>query len=180
MIIAIRAFQDKGKTALALKIIKSLIELGAKYPDGYRYADIVANILLPNWEGAHSINNNNMRRYIQDMVVRGLEHRIILIDEADRVFPARFWQKPEQTEALIGLWQDYKLFNIVIYTAHEGTGVDIILREVTQIEITPEYIEKSDLVLTTVYNAIEGRVFRDKVENISSIFPDYDRWEKVK
>jgi hypothetical protein len=179
MIVSIRAFQDKGKTALAVKVIKTLLEIGSHYPDGFRDSDIVANILLPNWPGAHCINNNNMRQYINQMVVKGLEHKIIFVDEADRVFPARFWQKPEQTEALIGLWQDYKLFNVVLWTAHEGTGVDIILRDVTQIEITPEYQERMDRLICQVYNAIEGRVFKDSVENISSVFPDYNRWDRV-
>jgi len=178
MILCARAFQDKGKTALIVKAIKTVLSIGSRYPDGYRPADVVANISLPNWQGAHCINNNNMREYIKQMVVRGLEHKIIFVDEADRVFPARFWQKPEQTEALIGLWQDYKLFNLVFWTAHEGTGVDVILRDVTQIEITPEYIKSADKILCRIYNGIEGRVFRDTVENISSVFPDYDRWEK--
>ena len=111
MIWAIRGFQDKGKTALAVGII---LELCSHY--GFAYDEVVANIplLFPVEKPPHSINNIQMKKYVLDMVTRGLKHKILLIDEADRVFPARFWQKEGQTEALIGLWQDYKLFNYVL------------------------------------------------------------------
>lgn len=179
MILALRNFQDTGKTALAIAIIKHVLKIGQKYHNGFRNEDIVANISLSGFPGAHCIDNVRMRRYVKQMVDRGLEHKIILIDEADRVFPARFWQRPEQTDALIGLWQDYKLFNIVLTTAHEGTGMDVILRSVTQIEITPKYDERTDRVYMMVYNAIVGRVFRTSMDNLSGVFNDYDRWERV-
>lgn len=179
MIIALRSFQDTGKTSLGIKIIKKVVEIGSRYPHGFRYSDIVANVHLPNWVGSHSINNNQMRAYVKSMVTKGLKHKIVFMDEADRLFPARFWQHAEQTEALIGLWQDYKLFNIIIYTAHEGTGIDVILRSVTQIEVTPAYDAFNNCTHVIIYNAIIGKVFKSKAENISDVFDDYDRWEVI-
>lgn len=178
MIVAVRAFQDKGKTALA---VGAILELCARH--GYSYNEVVGNLQFkfPVDNPPHSINNMQMRAFVRDMVSKGLKHKIVLIDEADRVFPARFWQKPEQTDALIGLWQDYKLFNYVIYTAHEGTSVDIVLRQVTQIELSPEYDPVNDCINFTIFNAIDGFVDDDCLLNVSrNIFPYYDRWEVIK
>ena len=179
MIIGVRGFQDKGKTALSLILIKRLLSIGSKYRNGYREADVVGNLKFLKMEDAHSINNAQMRLYIKKMVVEGLEHKIVLIDEADRIFPARFWQRNEQTETLIGLWQDYKLFNVVIYTAHEGTGVDLLLREVTQVEILPDYDEYNDVIDYRVYNGVKGIKYDDYFYPASGIFPEYDRWQRI-
>jgi len=177
MIVGIRAFQDKGKTALA---IGTILELCAH--NGYAYDEIVANLhlKLPVENQPHSLTNPQMRAYVRQMVTKGLKHKIVLLDEADRLFPARFWSQKEQTDALIGLWQDYKLFNYIIYTAHEGTSVDIVLRQVTQIELRPEYDDKNNCIPFTIYNAVDGFVDSDSLLNVSkNIFPYYDRWEVI-
>lgn len=179
MIINIRQFQDTGKTALAIITIKKLLEIGAKRADGYRQDDVVGNISFLDMPEAHSINNTSMKKYIGAMVTKGLKHKIILMDEADRLFPARFWNKPDQTETLIGLWQDYKLFNTIITTSHEGTGVDVILRSVAQIEMNPYYVPSEDRIYYRVYNATKGIKYTDHVDNVSRIFKSYDRWERV-
>lgn len=175
MIIGIRAFQDKGKTALAVGIAKELV-----FHHGYSFSEVIANLHLSRWPGSHCLSNKQMQVFIQRMVTRGLRHKIVILDEADRLFPARFWNKAEQSEALIGLWQDYKLFNCIIYTAHEGTSVDVILRSVTQIELVPEYSEKDNCIYFTVYNAVDGIVYDDCLLNPKEmVFPDYDRWEII-
>lgn len=179
MIIAIRGFQDTGKTSLALVLIKEFLRIGALFIDGFREKDVVGNLIFKKMLEAHSINNAQMRTYIRQMVEKGLTHKIVLIDEADRIFPARFWQMNQQTETLIGLWQDYKLFNIVLYTAHEGTGVDIMLRDVTQIEIHPDYVARDDAIYFRVYNGVKGLKYNNAVHNASRIFQEYDRWERI-
>ena len=177
LIVGIRAFQDKGKTALA---VGTILELCAKH--GYSYDEVVANLHLkfPAEPGPHSLTNPEMRLFIRSMVTKGLRHKVVLMDEADRLFPARFWQQKEQTDALIGLWQDYKLFNYIIYTAHEGTSVDIVLRQVTQIELVPEYDAYGDCINFDIFNSMDGLVDDDCLANVSkNIFPYYDRWEVI-
>ena len=174
MIVGFKGWQDKGKTALALLAAKELILYHGYSPD-----EFVANISV-NWPGSHCLTSQQMRQYIRAMVSKGLKHKVILLDEVDRLFPARFWQDAAQTEALIGLWQDEKLFNYILYTAHRGTSLDIIMRLCTQIEIEPDYDEKNDCIDFTVYNAVDGFVFDDCAENVSkTIFPDYNRWAVV-
>lgn len=177
MILGIRNWQDTGKTALGVGTIEELV-----FRHGYGFDEVVANIDLkfPVFPRPLCVNNDGMRSYVKKMVEQGVKHKIIFIDEADRVFPARFWQRPEQTNALVGLWQDYKLFNYIIYTAHRGTGIDVILREVTQIELEPEYDSKNDCIPFTIYNGLDGIVSDDCLLNVSkNIFPYYDRWEVV-
>lgn len=177
MIVGIRAFQDKGKTALA---VGTILELCLRH--GYRFDEVVANLHLtfPVKNPPTYLNNIQMKQFIREMVDKGLKHRVVLLDEADRLFPARFWQKQEQTESLIGLWQDYKLFNYIIYTAHEGTSVDIVLRQVTQIELVPEYDPVKDKIPFIIYNAFRGFVGGDCLLDVSkNVFPYYDRWERI-
>lgn len=174
MIVGFKGWQDKGKTALALIAAKELILY-----HGYSATEFVANVEV-SWPGSHFLTSQQMRQYIRAMVTKGLKHKIILLDEVDRLFPARFWQDAAQTEALIGLWQDEKLFNYILYTAHRGTSLDIIMRLCTQIEIEPDYDELKDCIDFTVYNAVDGFVFDDCAENVSkTIFRDYHRWAVV-
>jgi len=178
VIVGIKNWQDKGKTVLA---VGTALELVLRH--GYSFDEITANLNLtfPVYPRPICLNNEKMREYIKDMVETGIRHKIVIIDEADRVFPARFWQRHEQTDALIGLWQDYKLFNYIIYTAHRGTGTDVILREVTQIELEPEYDETNDCIPFTIYNALDGRVSNDCLLDVSkNVFPYYNRWEIIK
>lgn len=174
MIYGIKGWQDKGKTALGLLTAKELI-----LSHGYSPGEFVGNIHV-NWPGAHCLTNPQMVKFVKSMVTRGLRHKIIFLDEADRLFPARFWHDKAQTEALVGLWQDEKLFNRIIYTAHKGSSIDVILRLTTQIELEPDYDAKNDCIDFTVYNACDGLVYEDCAEKVSeTIFQDYDRWEII-
>lgn len=175
MIYMIRGRQSKGKTALAVATVKELILF-----HGYNYSEVVANILLPNWPGSHSLSNHQMKAYVKSMVTKGLKHKIIILDEVDRLFPARMWHDADQTDALIGLWQDEKLFNHIITTSHIGTSTDIILMQCSQIELLPDYHKEWDSIEFTVINDLDGEVHQDGVDNVSErVFPDYDRWEVI-
>lgn len=174
MIYGVKGWQDKGKTSLGLLIAKELILY-----HGYSTSEFVGNLKV-NWPDAHCLTNIQMRQFLKAMVKKGLKHKIIFLDEADRLIPARFWQDKEQTDALIGLWQDEKLFNRIIYTAHKGTSTDIILRLCTQMEFEPDYDEATDSIPFIIYNAVDGIVSDDCAEHVSvTIFPDYDRWEVI-
>lgn len=177
-IASFRGWQDLGKTALAVGTIRELCLY-----HGYSFDEVVANINLtfPVSPGCHCIDNTAMRKYVRAMVHKGLKHKIVLIDEADRVFPARFWHDKEQTDALLGLWQDYKLFNYILWTGHLGTSVDITMRQTTQIEIEPHgYDEETDSISFTVYDGLDGIVYDDEALQVSKlVFPHYNRWDVV-
>lgn len=188
MLYGVLGWQDAGKSATAVGIAKELIRY-----HGYKPWEVIANLCL-RWQGSHAVTNDGMRQIVKAMVQEGVRHKILIIDEADRVFPARFWHQAEQTEALLGLWQDEKLFNHIIYTQHLGKGVDTMMHKATQIQIIPKYHKAADLINLIVINRVDGKVFyqngeltirpriyRDQLLNVSkNIFPDYDRWEIIR
>lgn len=176
-IIGIKAFQDQGKTALGIGVIEYLC-----FECGYSFDEVVANVhlLFPVYPEPTCLNNTDMKKFVRNMVTNHIKHKIIFLDEADRLFPARFWQKADQTDALIGLWQDFKLFNYIIWTGHAHTGVDLVLREVTHIELNPRYDPLTDSIPFDFYNQLYGVVGDDRLLDVSkNVFPYYDRWEVV-
>lgn len=128
----------------------------------------------------HYLRNKQMLQFFTAMVTKGLKHRIIFVDEIDRVFPHRFWQDREQTEALLGLWQDEKLFNYIIGTAHLGLGIDKTIRESMQIEIITEKGVKGKTANLTVLNALDMEIFDDSMENVEFVQRLFYSWEPVK
>lgn len=181
MISSIRQIQDKGKTALQVAFILRLLFSSQKWPDGYRPDDVIVNYAL-KIPGCHCLNNQQMREYIKKTVTTGIKHKIIGITEADRVFPARFWHDKEQSETLLGFWQDVKLFNQVFWDSHVGTSVDVLLRETRQRAYIPDYDKLRDCINYTMIDGYTHKVYKGlRVLNVSkSVFPYYDRWEVIK
>lgn len=175
MITSVRGFQGSGK---GLSMVAA--DLEHLCFDGYSPDDVYVNYKL-NIDGVHCLNNKQMVKFITDMVNEGLKHKLVNITEADRVFPARFWQRAEQTEALIGLWQDEKLFNIIYYDAHAGTGVDVTLRNVRQIAWLPQYDKYQDILNIHVINGVYGGEYDfEPITNCrEKLFPYYYRWEVI-
>lgn len=176
MITSVRGFQDSGK---GLAIVAA--DLDHLNFDGYKPDEVYVNYLL-KIPGVHVLDNRGMIMFLTDMVKRSYEHKLINISEADRVFPARFWQQNEQTNALLGLWQDEKLFNIIYYDAHAGTGVDVTLRSVRQIAWLPRFNKFADTLDVHVINGVYGKEYdMATITGVSGkLFDKYDRWWKVK
>ncbi len=187
MLYGIETFQDKGKSATAVGIAKWLIQNA-----GYKSSDVIANMRI-RWPGATTLHNNALRTEIIRMLKERIKHKIVIIDEADRVFPARFWRNADQSDALIGLWQDEKMFLQVIYTQHVTRSSDKLLLGATQIEIVPNYVKEHDTIYLTIINKVDGKIYWQNGELVSiprishdalidvskNIFPDYDRWEDI-
>lgn len=173
MNVGFKGRQDTGKT---LTMVATLLELCRFH--GYKYSEAVGNVGV-NMPGFTKLNSQQLREYVKRTCSEGLKHRIILIDEIDSVFPARFWSDKEQTEALLGLWQDVKLFNWVLYTAHLGKAIDKIIRDCTQVVVIPEYVREDDTVYLEVIDGLDLEVFEDAIYPASDVFKFYDRWEVV-
>jgi hypothetical protein len=174
MIIEVKGWQSSGKG-----LVTVACDLHHLRFDGYSPDEVYVNykLLIP---GVHCLKNQDMVQFCTDMVKKGYKHKLINITEADRVFPARYWQKIAQTEALLGMWQDEKLFNIVYYDVHAGTGVDVNLRNVRQMAMLPKYDKFHDLVNIHVINGLYGTEYDLVLPNVSkNIFPKYDRWEVI-
>lgn len=175
--IGIRGVQDTGKTALMSYFIMRDLANGLQWQNGYRPYDVYVNYDL-KIDGIHQCSNRQIRQFLIKAIKENITHKILGITEADRVFPARYWQNKEQTESLLGLWQDYKCFWKVYWDAHIGTGVDIMLRDTRIQAVIPDYVKKDDAIYYSVVDRRFMTVTRGlSVQNVSKvIFPYYSRW----
>lgn len=159
MILIIKGRQRSYKTTLAVGWIVHLVR-----DMGYKLTDIVANCHLYKEDGTELQGYQyktirGIREYVREMVDKGIEKKIIFIDEIDRVFSHRFWQRVEQAEALTGLWQDEKLGVYVIGTAHVGKSIDIIIRDCMQLQMMPTYPDiKKDILHYALINILNRSV----------------------
>jgi len=179
MIILVKGRQRTGKTTVVIGIGLYLV-----LECGYSTSDIVSNIRLYHEDGTelkeyYYLTNKQMKLYVKIMVEKGLKHKIIIIDEIDRVFSHRFWSNKEQAEALLGLWQDEKLFNWIIGTAHLGRSVDNLIRESCQIEIIAEIDKPANVVDLTILNALDLNVYEDVMYNARLVQSLFKSWDPV-
>jgi len=86
-----------------------------------------------------------------------------------------------------GLWRDVKRFLYLIWTAHLGGGVDLLLRQVSQITILPRYCktvedcvgwdaEPGDTVARVIDN-MHYRVADVVYPKVCLEFGFYERWD---
>ena len=173
MIVGIKAAQDMGKTSIMVRSCLYLLAYG-----GYRPEECYGNLFV-NVPGFNVMNNAGLSDFMRTMVSKRMRHKVILIDEADGVFPHRFWQDKEQSKALLGLWQDIKLFNWIFWTAHLGNAVDVLLRECTQVTVIPKYRRSVDRTDAVIISSIDYTSRFVVFDHISRIFPYYKRWDPV-
>lgn len=173
MIVGIKSIQDQGKTLTGVALLRWLITQGGYCPD-----EVHANVAL-TMPGAHIHTSKDMREIMGSMLHNGWQHKILFIDEINRVYPARMWKDPERTNELLTVWQDEKCFHWIIYTCHVGTAVDVLVREATQIVIVPKFNRERDCIDLTVINSLDLEVHQEIIERASRFFADYNRWEIV-
>lgn len=181
MIHIIKGRQRKGKTTLLVGKVVNLVEHGRAQPGEpvykYKTSQIYSNLRLFRPDGTeladyHYMKNREIRQFVKTMVENGLNHIIIIVDEIDRVFPHRFWNSKEQTEALLGLWQDEKLFVEFFGTAHIGKGIDLIIRESMQFEyiVSRKGVNKrSNTLEYTVINILDRRIYAGVMYHVKLI-----------
>lgn len=173
MIIGHKGAQDQGKTLVMVRTAIWLMAYG-----GYHPSECYGNVDI-DIDGYHFLSSDDMVDLLTRMVKEEVRHKVILLDEVDRIFPHRFWSSKEQTNALLGLWQDVKLFNYILWTAHLGGAVDLLLRECTQITVIPKYDKLADCVNAEIISNVDMRVASVVFDTASATFPLYNRWAPV-
>jgi hypothetical protein len=180
MIIGFKGRQGCGKSASMVLFADWFIR-----HKGYSWTDCVGNMAVYR-DGYTALKNNSLRQYIGSMVEREFMHKIILIDEIDRVLPSRNFKSMEQTDALMDFLQDEKLFNIIMYTEHLGNVTDKIVRDATQVMVLPKFNKAdraNDTIRLTVLNGLVQRIKYLRIYPASVIWNDkklYNRWELIK
>jgi len=174
MIIKAKAGQRQGKGLVMVRIALHLLGFC-----GYKPENCVTNFNF-KVDGTHRLDIEHLVGFMEHMIASKMRGMIVLVQEADRVFPPRMWHDPRQTRALLGCWQDEKLNNIFIIDCHWG-DVDLMLRQACQVEIIPKYKEHEDRVdmgIIDIINHIEDPIY-DSFPEISKVFPWYDTLEPI-
>lgn len=177
MITTIKGKQGSGKTTLMVGAMCHHVK-----HDGYSFADCVGNVYCPEFieYGYVHLTNKDLREYVGRIAREGIRHKVILVDEVGRVFPARWYGDRDQQEALIGLFQDEKLFHLVYATAHAGTGYDKLMRDARQRTVIPAYDKaRPDEVPYTVICDLNKTITEGVMRNARWIQSMYNRWEFV-
>jgi len=175
VIVFITNIQNKGKTLTLVHTLAELLMNG-----GYSPKEVAGNLTI-RMRGYTKYKNEELRAYIEDMLKNEVRHKVVLIDEVDGVYPARFWNRGRQTEQLLGLWQDFKLFNWFIMTGHIGNaGSDLIVRAAATVYIEPTYIKGEDKIYINGYDKRSRSPFYQTIHPASAMFPFYKRWEPIK
>jgi len=174
VIVRVAHTQRKGGTATIVGIGLWLMAWG-----GYAPEDVCSNQTI-RIQGVRKFTNQQLVHMLGVMVQEHLTGKVFLLAEADRTFPPRNWQDKKQTQALIGIQQDEKLRNWLVYDCHLR-GVDVLLDSATQIEIICEYrrrLDCIDLEITWLHDMREHVPAR--IERVSEvIFPYYLTEEPV-
>lgn len=180
MFYIIKSRQRKGKTTVAVAICEWLIKTG-QYKPGEIYS--LVRLTEPDGrelQGYHFMGIREMRDFVAHMIERGYKHVILLIDEIDRVFPHRFWNKMGQTEALLGLWQDEKLGYIIIGTCHVGKSIDKILRDCAQMIIIAKINYDRTVIALKLIDVLNKRLLKRRLVNVRHIQDLFNTWQPVK
>lgn len=166
MVVGIFGEKRTGKGIVGVGLLIWLLMRG-----GYSPFEACGNSTLLI-EGYTKFKNAQMRELLTRVVSEHVRGKVFYVAEADRAFPPRYWHRPEQTDALIGLQQEQKQSDWMIYDSHFH-GVDVLLEDATQIFVYPKYIPDLDLVICSWFkNHSIAPVQRMTFHNVSKwIFP---------
>ncbi len=173
VVVEFEASADKGKTAAAVATVFELVNRL-----GYRAEEVHSNIWL-DLPGYHRYNDAGFRVVLRDLLKNGVRHQIMLGDEIDSVYPSRNFKDKLQTAELLKLNQMTKTENWFLFTRHLGSSVDKLIRDCTNISVSPVYDADRDVISCEIINAVdceEESIFKE-VYPAHKVFPLYHRWE---
>lgn len=165
---------DTGKTASMVATMLELLRLG------YSGDEVHANLWL-DIEGYHYHDNASMRKFIRELLSSGIRHKIIMVDEIDSLYPSRFFKDKLQTEEILRLNQMTKTENWFLFTRHLGSSIDKIIRDCTNISVTPRYEPRLDVIRLEILNAVDcaEEVGLREIYPASAVFKYYKRWKEI-
>lgn len=173
MIVGFKSIQDQGKTLSAVATVVELI-----LHHGYDPEECYGNVAI-NLKGFHYLSSQGMRDLLGRMVREKWRHKVLVIDEINRVYPARFWKDADRTMELLTIWQDEKMFHWIVYTCHVGNSVDLLVRDATQVIAVPRFDKLRDVVRLGIVNSLDLECHDLEIPRASRFFPLYDRWAVV-
>jgi hypothetical protein len=130
-----RGAEGTGKTLWIAHFYKFLIDSGLFTP-----YDATGNI---SFKGKYGLGytvkkGETLHEYLWNMTHIPYRHKIVIIDEIDSEFPARFFANKEQTEIALRMWHVQKLDNFVLMSSHIGNSTDLIYHLASHYLIYPK------------------------------------------
>lgn len=129
-----RGAESMGKTLWVAHKYRWLIDKGYYTP-----YEAVGNMTFKGKYGFgyQVLKGDNLRQYLWDLTHKPYTHKIVIIDEIDSEFPARFFTDKEQTEVALRLWHTAKLHNYIFETSHLGNSADLIFHLASHYYVFP-------------------------------------------
>ncbi|BAS31144.1 AAA family ATPase [Dehalococcoides mccartyi] len=171
-VVKIRGYMRCGKTASMVALAVNEISLGHYTPD-----KVISNVSIPSY-GIVQKRNSEIIDFLARMKEDQLRGWLILIDEADQLFSHRGYSSKQQSQVLVNVWQAMKLDNMIIYTMHEGLGVDLIFRDATLMSLLPEIVGNK-IVIYTIDGRYGGEPYLLEIAPASEVFKLYNTKEAV-
>ena len=172
-LVKIRGPMGAGKTAYMVALAVDKLRRGIYLP-----CQVLSNVSIPSY-GIEAQRNDILDHYLSTFVKEVKGHRLVLFDEADQFYSHRDWADKKKSTALRNLWQCMKLGVTMIYTMHEGFGVDTIMREAAMVSVWPQLIPSLDVLILHVIDGRKGKTYKKVVSPISGVFGLYNRREAV-
>jgi len=170
-----RGTEDAGKTLWIARFYKWLIDTGRYTP-----SEAVGNITFKGkyGYGYTTLKGDNLHQYLFDLTHKPYEHKIVIIDEIDSEFPARFFPNREQTEIAIRMWHIRKLHNVILMSSHLGRSTDLIFDLATHFKIIPYQPNwETDSMDFTIINRLDKQITDWTAYNVIQAMLIYNRRE---
>lgn len=176
LVVEFEGSADIGKTcamvATALELVNFL---------GYKGEEVHANFWV-DIKGAHQYDNAGMRQFIRDLFKYEYRHKIVMVDEIDAMYPSRAFADKLQIDEVLKLNQMTKTENWFMFTRHLGSAIDKIIRDCTNVSVSPLYNpveDKIELEVLDGVDCLEELILRE-ICPASEVFKRYKRWQPIK
>jgi hypothetical protein len=130
-----RGAEGTGKTLWIAHFYRHLIDSGKFTP-----YDTVANLTFKGkyGQGLTTLKGQELFDYLLNFSRTLPKHRIVIVSEIDREFPARFFSSKEQTEIALTMWEVQKIDSYFLLDSHIGNSTDLIFHLGSHYLILPE------------------------------------------
>lgn len=148
-----RGAESTGKTLWVAHKYRYLIDKGLYTP-----SDAVGNMTFRGKyaNGYQVLKGEDLHQYLWELTHIPYRHKIVIIDEVDSEFPARYFSDKEQTEIALRLWHTAKLHNFIFMTSHLGNSADLIMHLATHYLVFPRQpVFETNTMEFTIANGLD-------------------------
>jgi len=130
-----RGAEGTGKTLWLAHFYRQLIDSGKFTP-----FDAVGNLTFKGkyGHGFTTLKGQDLFEYLLKFSRELPKHKIVIISEIDREFPARFFSSREQTEIALSMWEVQKIDSYFLIDSHLGNSTDLIFHLGSHYLVLPE------------------------------------------